>query len=371
MRILDLLRRRVAVAVIAGLPMGLALGLASCDDDLRRQANRAKAELEPYFDHADAAPIMLRSEVLHDGDGLGIPQRILATEAHLVVSDRGAAQRLHVFDRATGDRLASFGRDGRGPGEFTVAPEISTVPGEEGLLYAYDGNTARITRIRLPEGTIVGFGDRSVMPVPTDATVYALTMLDAHRAVGLGLFRAARIGFFDLADGSTRHAGPLPSDDPHPFTIVHIAHLGLLAVHPTGERIAVLTRQGSRVEIYDARGDPVVETDGPEPFPVDYEVDRAGDVMKGVRNRNGYQSVATSADRLYALFSGRAEAHYPGDSGRAAEFVHVFDWEGGLERVYRLDREVRAIALDPAGTTLYAVTHEPEPAVLRFLLSLP
>jgi hypothetical protein len=372
MSILDLLRRRIAAPTMAGLTIGLAillaLGLASCDDDLRRQANRVKAELEPYFDHAHVAPIMLRSEVLNDGDGLGIPQRLLATESHLVVSDRGAVQRLHVFDRATGDRLASFGPDGRGPGEFTHAPEISTVAGEEDLLYAYDGNTVRITRLGLPAGTIVDFGDRSVLPLPTDVTVYGLAMLEEHHAVGLGLFRAARLGFFDLADGSARHAGPLPSEDPLPFHVVQMAHLGFLAVHPTGDRIAVLSRQGSRVEIYDARGETLVVTEGPHPFPVDYEIDRAGHLIRGPRNRNGYQGAAASADRLFALFSGRAEAHFPGESGRAAEFVHVFDWEGGLERVYRLDREVRAIALDPTGTMLYAVTHAPEPALLRFPL---
>jgi hypothetical protein len=84
MRHFDLLRRRFAALVMAA---GMPLGLASCDDDPRRQATRVKAELEPYFDHLEVSPILLRSEAIYEGDALGIPQRILATPAHLVVSD--------------------------------------------------------------------------------------------------------------------------------------------------------------------------------------------------------------------------------------------------------------------------------------------
>jgi hypothetical protein len=365
MRSFDLLRRRCAALVLAA---GMPLGLASCDDDLRRQATRVKAELEPYFDHAEVGPTLLRSEAIYEGEALGIPQRILATPAHLVVSDRASEHRLHVFDRATGERLGSFGRDGRGPGEFTHAPEISTVPGQAEVLYAYDGNQRRVTRLRLPEMTPVDFGDRSVLTLPGEQTVYDLVMLDQDRAVGLGLFPAARLGFFNLVDNSAHHTGRLPSDDGYPFHIVQMAHIAFLAVHPMHERFAVLTRHGTRVELYDRGGDLVAEAAGPHPFRVDYEVDRRGDMLRGPRNRHAYRGAAAGEDRLYALFSGRAEAHFPGPSGQAAEFVHVLDWEGRLDRVYRLDREVYAIALGPTGTALYAVTHSPEPAVLRFPL---
>jgi hypothetical protein len=55
----------------------------------------------------------------------------------------------------------------------------------------------------------------------------------------------------------------------------------------------------------------------------------------------------------------------PGGHG---EFIHVFDWEGELNRVFRLDHPVTAIALDEEETAIYAVVEDPTPQILVFPL---
>lgn len=120
-------------------------------------------------------------------------------------------------------------------------------------------------------------------------------MLAEDRALGIGIFPSARPGFFDIATGSARHTGRHPADDPYPFNILHMAYFGVLAVHPNHERFAVLTRHGSRIEFYNGDGEPVAETDGPHPFPVDYEVDRGGHMVRGLRNRQRKLGLAGAA----------------------------------------------------------------------------
>src|SRR5690606_33222294 len=146
------------------------------------------------------------------------------------------------------------------------------------------------------------------------------------------------------------------------------AYHARLALNPARTRAVVATRLSTDVVIYDAAGELVARAQTPYRFPVDYMVDGDGNFMPGLRNRFGYQSVTATDSLVYALFSGKAEAHYRGMSGALAEFVHVFGWNGTLVRVLRLEREVLAIAVDEAASALYAVTEQPEPAVLVFPL---
>jgi hypothetical protein len=61
------------------------------------------------------------------------------------------------------------------------------------------------------------------------------------------------------------------------------------------------------------------------------------------------------------------DAEYEGYSGSSGEFVHVFDWEGRLGSVFRLDQEIHQIAVDQDGSVLYAGSMV-EGAVYRYVL---
>ena len=55
--------------------------------------------------------------------------------------------------------------------------------------------------------------------------------------------------------------------------------------------------------------------------------------------------------------------HYMG------RFVHVFDWAGNFVKAIELDADVVTIAVDENSNVLYAVRHDPYPAILRYPLT--
>jgi hypothetical protein len=78
-----------------------------------------------------------------------------------------------------------------------------------------------------------------------------------------------------------------------------------------------------------------------------------------------YVDVTVTATSIFGLFSGRGVAA----SGQRASFgdcIHVFGWNGTFERGLRLDGDVIAIAVTEDESAIYALRHEPRPALVRF-----
>lgn len=348
----------------------LSFLLTACDTrgQMLRTAARVKAEMEPYFDHAQYAPATIHAAIVSEADFLAAPRDLEVIGNYLVVSDMYSQEAIHVFDGSSREYLGSFGRHGQGPGEFVAAPVLSAMPGADSVVVALDPSFRRVTRFHLPGGEVAPIDARDVVQIPT-LFVYALEMVDERRAIGLGFFEEGRLGIFDLAAGTVSFAGAVPGNEAdESFVRRQQAYQAYLAVNPARTRAVTATRLSTGVEIYDVSGELFAHAQTPYDFPVDYMVDQGGEFMPGWHNRFGYQSVTATDNLIYALFSGKAEAHFRGMSGAHAAFVHVFNWDGGLERVLRLDREVLDLAVDQAGATLYAITEKPQPAVLAFSL---
>ncbi len=141
-----------------------------------------------------------------------------------------------------------------------------------------------------------------------------------------------------------------------------------LAIHPNRELIVAATRHASNIEIYRTDGTVVGVFEGPLPVEPRYEIQNSAGrptMATGSDLRFGYLDVTASAKHIYALFSGRTRAGFPG-AANFGRFVHVFDWTGNFELAFELDAAVLTIAVDEDGHSLYATRHEPEPAVLRY-----
>jgi hypothetical protein len=72
----------------------------------------------------------------------------------------------------------------------------------------------------------------------------------------------------------------------------------------------------------------------------------------------------------WGLYSGRARGELPGYAFYGT-FVHEYDWDGRLRRVFKLDAYAIGIAVDPEGSTLYVSRLYPTPAILRYRLPPP
>lgn len=333
-----------------------------------KQADPAQAEL----DHVGLGVIDLKGRVAYDGEHLALPTLLVTVGEYLVGVDNRADTLLYVLDRQSGQLLRSFGRRGEGPGEFRSIYSLDPIAGSNSRLWAYD---VQLRRLTLVDVEAAGSGPEHyairVLPLQVTSTI-AATAWVGDSIASTGFFPAGRITYLDSNGVAIGTAGTLPPGDSRtPANVRQHAYQGLLVVRPDRSRMAVLTRHLGQVEIFASAGELLRTVTGPYLFEPRYRVVRSsGENVMGTDTdlRFGYIAAAATDRVFVGLFSGRTRAGFP-DAATFGTFVHVFDWDGNLLRVLRLDHAGIGMALDEHEEVLYVVVHDPAPSILRYELS--
>jgi hypothetical protein len=304
-----------------------------------------------------AAPAPLAGRVLHTSPVLALPTRLAVVGEHLVVVDAASDSALHVLDRRSGRLLRSLGRRGKGPGEFQGAWSLAPDRAWPDAVWVYDLPLRRLTRVPLAREADVRASARRMVRLAGGAVLTNPTWLGADTILSPGFLLDARVALFDGAGRRIGQLGdpPLSPESGQPMQ----ATQALVALHPDGRRIAIANRYVGRIELLDLPDGTVHTIDAP----VEVNAGHAPIAL----DRFAYLDVAGTTDRVIALFSGRTRDEY---DGRAVfgDRLHVFDWEGRFQSEVRLDADALAIAVAEREGVVYALRHEPEPAVVRYRL---
>lgn len=287
------------------------------------------------------------------------------------MTDAGGGKMVLLLDRTTGRLLARWGSSGRGPGEFLSIWSVQ--PGtQRGTVWLFDPSQGRLTLVNL-DSLAVGARNpvQRVLTLRTDLLPMDARWLEDTVIVSTGLFSAGRVALFDSTGHLRRFAGPLPpARQGIPPNVTQHAYSGTLALHPQHIAFAIATRQADRVELYGIDGSLRRVVRGPRGFEPVYEMRYRGNqpaMATGDDTRFGYVDVAAAGNRLFALYSGHTRAERPRRANFGEE-IHVYDWDGQLHARYRLDRPALTLAVDSASRTIYAVGHDPVPAVVTYVL---
>jgi hypothetical protein len=317
---------------------------------------------------------VLQGELIASGDYLDHPGQMVVSDDRLVVLDRSAPM-VHVFGLPAGTHLGSFGQNGEGPGEYRSAWQVERDAKDPRDVWIYDISLLRMTRlgfsqVPLPEvREVVNLNAGSgvfLHPVWLSDTTLVVSGITPTHADGRLLLTDRAGGVIRMIGKPPRHPGSAAI----PTTVLQHAYEGPLAVHPDRTRFALATRQADRLEIYRSDGNQLAEVVGATGFLPEFEVkERAEGVSMatGDNLRVGYVDLAATRDHIYALFSGVLRR----DAGSSTFFgreVHVFDWSGAKVGRMRLDEPAFTIAVTPDGTRMYAVRHEPQPAIVAYSL---
>lgn len=94
--------------------------------------------------------------------------------------------------------------------------------------------------------------------------------------------------------------------------------------------------------------------------------------IQGKDAKNGFITATVSEKYVYSLYSGKIFDHRSIETLTKAFFsryVYVHDWEGNPVKRFKLDQEVRSIAIDDKNNTLYAASFEGgEPHIIKYQL---
>jgi TolB-like 6-blade propeller-like len=342
-----LARVALAALLIAGVAAGMSAG-ASKPRSKTRGAVCAPPGLQ------EGGGTVLSAAVVSDAGDLALPTRLLVHDPWAFVLDVVSDSILHVFRLADGALYQSLGRRGRGPDEFWSAWSIS-YDRTSNDAWVYDISLGRLTSIVVPRSdTGRAYAGRSIQLFPEGIATGAAWM-DSTRLLVPGFFRDARIA---TLDGSGARVGGIgrslsPASSSHPQV-----SQARMALHPDGRLAVLANRYLDSLELIDLDRATTTTVQGPVPLP------RGGSGLPGL-NDVAYVDVTVTATSIFALFSGRAVATF----GRQASYgdcIHVFGWDGTFEQAIRLDGDVIAIAVAEDGSAIYALRHDPRPALVRF-----
>lgn len=312
----------------------------------------------------------LAGTVLLEGDLLELPSAISLVDSALVILDAYADAPIVVIRSKDGKFLGSLGGRGEGPGEFRSVWRVDPVPGADSRFWVYDFRLRRFTQVDLERDLKE---PERLVRAPMVTLAEAVTVNDAiwvdSLIVALGFFDDGRMGIF--RHGRLREVvGPSPPGSERiPVRVRQHAYQSMIATRPDRSQLALATRHADRLEIYQPNGELLVTAQRPIGFEPRFEVRRGGNGQPVMATdddlRFGFIALTATADHIWAVFSGRTRAEFPGRAN-FGEFVYMFNWSGELLHKLHLDNDVIAIAVDPSETTILAVRHEPAPAVLRY-----
>lgn len=327
--------------------------------------------------NAASPPPPLRGRLLSDTVSLALPTGLTLTpDGRVVVVDARAPEAVRVFDTA-GTLVARLGREGAGPGEFVSAVSVFGRPGHPGELWVYDARLQRVVQLRggaQDGGTRAADAFGSVIRLQPGLIVESPRWVDDSTLVALNPMIPSREGRFVRfgADGVRRATmGQPPPGGWGSAFVRQQAWGGDMAVHPSRPLFVLASRYAGRLEAFDRDGALQVKFQVPQEFEPDISpADDGLNMVRGDDFRFGYLDVAATAGHVYGLYSGRLQR----DASAAADVadqVHVFDWQGALQRVIRLDTPIEHLTVDAAGQTLYGTRIDPHPQVVAFSLSAP
>jgi hypothetical protein len=307
--------------------------------------------------------------VLFAGDELGLPARLAIVGDLLVVLEAVPGPTFHVLQLVTGELLGSFGAAGEGPGEFWGPRSLQRDPGECCEFWIHDIGNARFTHVNVSSLLVDAstLGDSSITFI-ADETIIEARWLGDH-VIATGFFGDGRVGVFNRNGSAERWIGAVPTSVRDlPARVRQHAYQSTPSIHPDRSKLAIATRHAGDVEIYDVLSGSGLSVEAPFSFEPVYEVEYGAGrprMERGDDSRFGYVDLTSTETAIYGLFSGRTRGGY---RSRASfgEFVHIFTWDGRFIEALQLEEAVVGIAVDANNSILYAIRHDPEPAVLAY-----
>ena len=332
-------------------------------------ANCGRNSGPPELSHSHLSPTILQNEIVYNDSSLGLPVEAAIVGQHVVIADLFSDSAFHAVSTENG-QFFMFGRRGSGPGEFQRVSNLDPVRGSDDQFWVYD---ARLNRMTLMSTSVIDVDqddeDPRILNFQSPAVITGPLWIDSSTILSLGFFSIGRMAVFDSNGILQRTVGsdpPLQSEEPP--TVAQQAYLAALAPHPSRSKLVSATRYTSLLEIFNGDGSTSSYVDGPLQIDLNFSVHstvRGPAIAFGSDARVGYLDVSATNDYIYALFSGRTDEGFPGNTNKG-RFVHIFDWDGQFERALELDADVFTIVVDSVDRFLYATQHNPEPALLRF-----
>lgn len=321
--------------------------------------------------HSEFSVVPIRLSALAEDPAFGIPWTVhVLNDSMLLIVDMREPY-YHVLSRDDGEVRKSFGRAGRGPGEYVSYPQVITLGVGAQRWIAWTRELSRLTLVDIssPDSR----RDSTISVRYDGSTNNPLGVLGDTVVILTSASDSAGMISVDFRTGAILSSGvPMRFMDPDSLTppVRRSLPSNIVAcMRPAGDRIFRASRIAGRAEITNVTMnwvDTLVVPYSYDPI-YEYDHDHGGGwaVHWNPKQRRAYQSCTATSDFIFALFSGRLLGAYESQYEQLfASYIHVFDWSGQLVAVLRLNQSVWSLSIDPSTNILYATQWDPAPRVV-------
>jgi hypothetical protein len=296
---------------------------------------------------------------------LGMPTTIKVYNNLLYVMDFfGEDGFVKVIDSNKDSLLFSFARKGQGPNEYISIINIDV----------YEENNKTIVSLFDPALKVVRYYDQDSLLLQKDKCVpFQVAKYNDLRLFDMCKLTTGYIatGFFEkekfvmLTDSLQvkQYSGSYRNkpNEAIPDMIHATAHYGAMFVSKDRKTLGSTIYMAGVLEVYAMDDNLPVKKWEYVINDFDYVVNDNNIDNKQVI---GYMSGDFLQENIYAIYSGQEDDGLtPG-----AKELHVFDEKGTLVKKYDLQRNVIGISINPTNRKLYAITYEPEPHILVYVI---
>lgn len=307
----------------------------------------------------------LKSEIINDSFVLASPKALLSYDSLLILVDtRLNDSAFHLFRKSDGGFIKSGGRKGEGPGELLMpgAPFVS----QTGVLSFWDMYKSKVVGYDLKEITTGEkepyFSEYPIKKEDTFTTYLEVVPLSAGRYLYNGNTHK-HLGIMGCDSYVTCPVLPEITSEEERWAVMNYSKL---ALSPDRKHLVQATYIGGVVRGFDISNDKVKEKFLNLYFAPRYElVDGAKPtcIKWCDESRMGFESICATNDYIYLLLNGKCARERP-----FANEILVMDWDGNIVKKMKLDITVKAITVDEAANTIYAISagFSTEPSLLLF-----
>lgn len=285
----------------------------------------------------------------------------------LILSDNNDSFHFSLIDLYTDTMVGRFGKIGDGPNEISFPTSIQVLPSTKSVGF-YVMNQWLYYEHSL-EDIIKGQGQPYLKLGRFDVNHQRLFKLRDSTFIGVGYFKNR----FAI---SNEKGDVIEQMQQYPFEEIlgqntnslAMAYQGNFSMSPNGKNLCFATIYSPNLSFIHLDDSKVVKNiDTLYSWPPIF-VGSEGNVISidfEKENILGYQSVATTNDRVYLLYSGKKLSE---KEPYQSNVVLVFDWYGKPIIKYKLDKQLSQITVDSKGKVLYGFVDEMKPYIIKYML---
>ncbi len=306
------------------------------------------------------------------------PRGIFLLEDLAVIYERKntSDDKFHIIDLESQQFLYSKGIDGLGPGEITVIAQIDRSE-EENFIWTYDPEIRKFSKFNVKDSSKLAtkqIRSPEISFFVTEATLTSDSTLLGSTVDGwtkyLHLtFSGDTLGMLGNWKDMLREKelpGGLKTDDLDANLVSNIFQ-GPIKANPDRSKLVKVGKSVDYLEIVDLNENKMITINGPSQvlpyFTIGYSM---GYQMPnfGTDHATSYSDLYAGENSFFALYRGKPfrELSNPDNLNRIFEF----DYQGKILNQYQLDFPIYGIAVDEENRSIYGVTVDREPNLVRF-----